>query len=205
MSHENKKPVEIVELPAPNLQKVLCPSCKSQDLIRINSFWRKVKDLGTKSRRKFIEFETIHLKCKSCTTIFPLERDEIVPGLSAGREVLETVLLLYFDFQNSAKKVLQLMGSLYSVKLKRGTILKWVRTYGKAYCKQNQITFQENFDKGSGHYAMDGTFPRFDFEPAAHTSPHTQEKKTQVPWLYLTALPDGTLCAIWEEVKTSGK
>ena len=205
MRKESEKSVEIVPLQVPNLKQVTCPDCKSQDVIRINSFWRKVKDLGTKSLRKFVEFESIHLKCNSCSTTFPLERDGIVMGLSATREVLETVLLLYFDFQNSAKKVLQLMGSLYSVKLKRGTILKWVRTYGKDYCKQNQITFQENFDKGSGHYAMDGTFPRFDFEPAAHTSPHTQEKKTQVPWLYLTALPDGTLCAIWDEVKTSGK
>jgi len=205
MSHESKKPVEIVELPAPNLQQVLCPNCKSQGLIRINSFWRKVNDLGTKSRRKFIEFESIHLKCKSCATIFPLERDEIVPGLSASRAVLETVLLLYFDYKNSAKIVLQLMEDLYSVKLKRGTILKWIRTHGKEYCRTNQITFQENFEEASGHYAMDGTFPKFDFEPAAHALPHAKEKKTQVPWLYLTALPDGTLCAIWEEVKTSKK
>jgi len=126
MSHESKKPVEIVELPGPNLQKVLCSNCKSRVLIRINSFWRIVKDLDTKSRKKFMEFETIHLKCKSCATIFPLERDEIVPGLSASREVLETVLLLYFDYKNSAKTVLQLMEDLYSVKLKRGTILKWI-------------------------------------------------------------------------------
>ncbi|MHA1360836.1 MAG: hypothetical protein ACTSRC_22165, partial [Candidatus Helarchaeota archaeon] len=66
-------------------------------------------------------------------------------------------------------------------------------------------TFQENFEKASGHYAMDGTFPKFNFESAPLAAPNRKEKNTQVPWLYLTALPDGTLCAIWEEVKTSKK
>ena len=126
--------------------------------------------------RKFVKFESIHLKCKFCATIFPLERDEILPGLSATRDVLETVLLLYFDFKNSAETVAQLMESLYSAELNRGTILKWVRTYGKDYCKKNQLIFQENFEAASGHFAMDGTFPKFDFDTAMHV-PSSPKKK----------------------------
>jgi transposase-like protein len=205
MTPKSEKPVEIIQLSAPNLKEVVCPDCKSQDLIRINSFPRKVKALGTKAVRKFVEFESIHLKCKSCATTFPLEREEIVPRLSATREVLETVLLLYFEFHNSANKVLQLMESLYSVELKRQTILKWGRIYGNEYCSKNQITFTESFEAVSGHLAMDGTFPKLGFELTEVSTPPGEEKKTQVPWLYLTALPNGTLCAIWEEVKTSKK
>jgi len=115
------------------------------------------------------------------------------------------ILLLYFDYKNSAKTVLKLMESLYSVHLKRETLLSWMRTYGKDYCQKNQITFQENFEQTSGHLGMDGTFPRFNFEEAEPTSPTGTEKKTQVPWVYMTALPDGTLCAIWEEAKTNKK
>jgi len=205
MTTESAKPVEVIQLPTPNLELIGCPHCKSQDLIRTNSYQRTIKDLGARIVRKFVEFESIHLKCKSCQTPFPLERDGIVPGLSATREVLETVLLLYFEFGHSAKTVLHLLESLYSVKLKRETILKWARIYGPDYCKKNQITFKENFEEVSGHLAMDGTFPKFDFANAAASTPSWNEKKTQVPWLYLTALPDGTLCAIWEEVKTSKK
>ncbi len=205
MSNINEKPVEIIQLPTPNLNELCCPTCKSQDIILTNSFLRTIKDLGTKTLRKLVEFESIHLKCKSCTAIFPLERDGIVPGLSVTKEVLETILLLYFDYKNSARIVLKLMESLYSVHLKRETILKWMRTYGKDYCQKNQLVFQENFEQTSGHLAMDGTFPRFDFEEADLTSPPLKEKKTPVPWVYMTALPDGTLCAIWEEAKTSKK
>lgn len=205
MRNITEKPVEIVQLAIPNLDEICCPECKSYDIILTNSFLRTIKDLGTKTLRKFVEFESIHLKCKSCTATFPLERDGIVPGLSATKEVLETTLLLYFDYKNSARIVLKLMESLYSVRLKRETILKWMRTYGKAYCQKNQIVFQENFEQTSGHLAMDGTFPQFEFEEEDLTAPSLKEKKMPVPWVYMTALPDGTLCAIWEEAKTNKK
>jgi hypothetical protein len=205
MTNLSEKLVEINQLPTPNLNNISCPYCKSKDLIQINSFWRTIKDLGTKALRKLVEFESIHLKCKSCATIFPLEREGIVPGLSATKEVLETTLLLYFDFKNSAKIVRDLMETLYSVNLKRETILKWMRTYGKDYCQKSQLVFQENFEQTSGHLAMDGTFPHFDFEKANLAPPSCKEKKTQVPWVYMTALPDGTLCAIWEEAKMNKK
>jgi hypothetical protein len=201
----SEKPVEIVQLSPPNFNKLSCPNCKSQNIIQANSFLRTIKDLGTKNLRKFVEFESIHLKCNSCTAIFPLERDGIVPGLSVTKDVLDTILLLYFDYKNSAKTVLKLMESLYSVHLKRETLLNWMRTYGKDYCQKNQITFQENFEQTSGHLGMDGTFPRFNFEETEPPSPTGTEKKTQVPWVYMTALPDGTLCAIWEEAKTNKK
>ena len=204
MPHEEKLH-ETRELPEPNLKNISCPTCKSLNIKRANSYLRKIQDLGTKTLRKFVEFESIHLKCNSCNDIFPLEREGIVPGLSVTKDVLDTVLLLYFDFKHSAKTVVKLMNSLYSVKLKRGTILKWIRTCGKEYCKKNQTVFKENFENTSGHLGMDGTFPRFNFEEDELSSLEAGEKKTQVPWVYMTALEDGTLCAIWEEVKTSKK
>ncbi|MHA1783982.1 MAG: hypothetical protein ACTSVE_02170 [Candidatus Helarchaeota archaeon] len=205
MTPKKEKPHETRELPEPNLTDISCPTCKSVNIKRTNSYLRKIKDLGTKTVRKFVEFESIHLKCNSCHDVFPLEREGIVPGLSATKDVLDSVLLLYFDFKHSAKTVVKLMNSLYSVKLKRGTILKWIRTHGKEYCEKNQIVFQENFEKTSGHLGMDGTFPRFNFDEEDFSSLGVSEKKTQVPLVYMTALEDGTLCAIWEEVKTSKK
>jgi len=202
---ENEKSHEIVRLPEPDLRNIPCPACKSTDIIRANSYLRKIKELGTKYVRKFVEFESIHLKCNSCGAIFPLERDEIESGVSATRDVLDTVLLLYFGFKHSAKTVVELMDSLYSVKLKRGTILNWTRIHGKEYCKKNQIVFKENFEKTSGHYGMDGTFPKFNFEKEELTTSENDEKKNQGSLVYMTALPGGILCAIWDEEKPSKK
>ncbi|MHA1381962.1 MAG: hypothetical protein ACTSRG_26625 [Candidatus Helarchaeota archaeon] len=183
---QNEKTHEVIRLPEPNLRNPSCTTCGSRDIIRANSYLRRVKELGTKRMKKFVEFESIHLKCNSCDAIFPLERDEFEPGLSVTRDVLDTVLTLYFDFKHSAKIVGKLMNSLYSVKLKRGTILNWVRNYGKEYCRKSQIVFKENFEKTSGHYGMDGTFPKFNFilnllnksKPWSPESPFTLKKAT---------------------------
>jgi len=56
-----------------------------------------------------MEFESIHLKCKSYLLIFQLKKAEIVKVLLNTRDVLDTILLLYYKFENSAKKIVELM------------------------------------------------------------------------------------------------
>ena len=199
------KPYVIARQPAPDLTNISCPKCNSTNIIRVNSYPRIIKDLGTKTRRKFVEFESIHLKCKSCLSIFPVERDEIINGLSITRDVLETILLLYYNFENSAEKIVRLMESLYSVKLKRSSVLKWVNIYGIDYCQKNNMEFLRNFEVSSGYFGADGTFPKLKFLSDTDLNDKYGEKKMDVPWLYLTELRDGSLCAIWEEVKTNKK
>ncbi|MBZ9578007.1 hypothetical protein KJA13_03135 [Patescibacteria group bacterium] len=204
MSEINEKPIEIAQLPGPNLQTLNCPCCKSDKLKISHSRWRTIPDLGTKNLQKFLEFESIHLQCNSCGKIFPFQRAGIVPGLSVSGDVLDTVLTLYFDFGNSGDMVRRLMEKLYSVMLKRETILSWIRKYGKDYCKKNDRTFKENIELNSGVLALDGTFPALALEEDDGTKiPHV--KKKQVSCLRLTTLSDGTLLAIWDEAKTNPK
>ena len=205
MNYIDDKPYIIKKLPPPNLSNISCPNCNSSNIIRINSYLRTIKDLGTKNTRKFVEFESIHLKCKSCLLIFQLKQAEIVKGLSITRDVLDTILLLYYKFENSAKKIVELMESLYSVKLDRSSVLKWVRKFGIEYCEKNNIGFHENFKATSGHFGADGTFPKLRFLSDKDLKDRYKEKKMVVPWLYLTELPDGNFCAIWEEVKINKK
>ena len=107
-----------------------------------------------------MEFESIHLKCKSCLSIFQVERDEIIKGLPITGDALDTILLLYYDFENSAEMIVKLMGSLYSVKLKRSSVLKWIKIYGTEYCQKNNTVSRENSEVASGHFGADGTFPK---------------------------------------------
>ncbi|MHA1312224.1 MAG: hypothetical protein ACTSQO_15015 [Candidatus Helarchaeota archaeon] len=78
MDYIDDKPYIITRLPVPDLSNISCPRCNSTNIIRVNSYHRIIKDLGSKTRRKFMEFESIHLKCKSCLSIFQVERDEII-------------------------------------------------------------------------------------------------------------------------------
>jgi len=195
------KPQEIIQLDAPNLEDINCPYCKSRNIKRISWHLRKIPDLGTKTTRKFIKFESVYLKCNSCSKTFYFERDGILKGLSATQDVLDTVLLLYYELENSGEKVRESMEKLYSVELKTEKIWYWVRKYGKKYCKKNRNVFKENLENCSGHLAIDGTFPKLNLNIDNNLSSEDKKKKVIVPWLRLTALPDGTLCAIWEEVK----
>ena len=102
INYINGKPYIIKKLLPPDLSNISCPNCNSSNIIRINSYPRIIKDLSTKTLRKFVEFESIHLKCKSCSLVFQLKREGIVRYLSITRDVLDTILLLYFEFENSA-------------------------------------------------------------------------------------------------------
>ena len=133
MDNIDDKPCVITRLPAPDLSNISYPMFNSNNIIRVNSQPRIIKDLGAKTRRKFVEFESIHLKCKSCLSIFQVVRDEIVKGLSITGDVLDTILLLYYDFENSVERIVELMGSLYSIKLKKSSVLKWIKVYGIEY------------------------------------------------------------------------
>jgi hypothetical protein len=202
MNQDSEKPVEIRQLPEPDLKLLHCPFCNSSNLAINHSRRRTIADIGTKQVRKWLEFESLHLKCNACACIFPCKREEIIPGLSATKEVLENVLLYHFKFGNSEQKTVELMETFYSVQLKPKTILQWIKRFGKAYCKANDPLFKTNFETCSGHLALDGTFPKCSFQKEDELLAPAQGKKKQVPWVYLTALPDGTLCAIWEEAKT---
>jgi hypothetical protein len=148
-----------------------------------------------------VEFERIHLKCKSCDKYFPLERENILPGLSISKEVLETILMLYFDFGNPERTVARLLESLYSVKVSQESIHNWIKKFGKDYCERNSLKYKEDIEDFDGCIAIDGTFPYLNLDTEDKTRvPNT--KKRGVSWLQLTQLPDGTLVAIWEEEKT---
>jgi len=204
MNPNPEKPVQIVSLPTPDLASLVCPVCNSTDLVRSHSYLRSIPDLGTKEVRKFLEFESIHLQCQSCAAIFPLLREGIVPGLSVSGAVLDMVLTLYFEFGNSAGMIRRMMEILYSVSLKDKTILKWVRSYGKDYCQQKNIQFNENVAHHSGIIGLDGTFPALEFEEKDETRV-PQVKKKPGSCLQLTTLPDGTLLAIWDKAKPNPK
>ena len=204
MEKYEEKLLEIIQLPPPDFGKLLCPYCNSNNLKRSHSRPRQIPDLGTKKVRKFLKFESIHIKCKGCLKAFHYEREGILPGLSVSKAVLDTVLIHAFEFGDSAREIVQRLEILYSVKLKRHTILKWLREYGEGYCKKNKIAYQENLEDFSGHLSMDGTFPKLNLDLDKDSSKRSVKKK-RVPWLQLTALPDGTLCAIWEEEKTYKK
>lgn len=204
MNEKLEHPCQMIQFPEPDLQTLPCPYCNSKDLIRSHSRWRTIPDLGTKQVRKFLEFESIHLKCKVCSAIFPFQREGILPGLSVSSAVLDLVLTFYFDFGNSAAMIVKIMEKVYSVTLKRETISSWIRTYGKAYCEKNNKPFKEDIARNSGVIALDGTFPALALDEDEGTSiPHI--KKKQVSCLRLTTLPTGTLLAIWDEAKTSRK
>ncbi|MHA1310824.1 MAG: hypothetical protein ACTSWR_09125 [Candidatus Helarchaeota archaeon] len=110
-----------------------------------------------------MEFESIHLKCKSCLSIFQVVRDKIVKGLSITGDVLGAILLLYYDFENSAEMIVKLMGSLYSVKLKRSSVLKWIKIYGTKYCQKSNTVFREDSKVASDYFGANGTFPKLKF------------------------------------------
>lgn len=202
MGQNADKPVEIIELAGPDFNKLSCPFCNSKELKISHSKLRTVPDLGTKKIRKILRFESIHIECKVCSKIFYYQRDEIVPGISASKEVLDTVLAHYFDFEDPAEKIVERMETFYSVKLKPHTILRWTRIYGDTYCQKNNSVHQEHLKNFSGHLALDGTFPKIQLD-TNNEPPVTSSKKRRVPWLRLTALKDGTLCAIWQEEKMS--
>ena len=204
MEKNEEKSLEIIQLPPPDFGELSCPHCKSSDLKRSHSRPRQIPDLGTKKVRKFLKFESIHIKCMTCLKLFHYEREGILPGLSVSKAVLDTVLVHAFEFGDSAQGIVQRMEILYSVKLKRHTVLKWQRKYGEKYCKKNKIAYQENLKDFSGHLSLDGTFPKLNLGLEENISAAPVKKK-RVPWLQLTALNDGTLCAIWEEEKTSKK
>ncbi|MHA1756190.1 MAG: transposase [Promethearchaeota archaeon] len=83
--------------------------------------------------------------------------------LSVIKDVLDTILLLYYGFENSAEKIVKLMELLYFVELKRSSILKWVKIHEPEYCRKNNIVFHENSEISSGHFGADGTFPKLKF------------------------------------------
>jgi hypothetical protein len=170
----------------------------------VNRYARKIPDLGTKTVRKFIEFNSIHVKCNLCSRIFLVKRKNIIPNLSVSEDVLDTVLTLYYDFGHSGKMIELMMEKLYSVKLKSATILKWIRKYGEEFCKKNELEYQDPQKEFSGVVAIDGTFPNMKFIDDSDDD-LTNGKKKVVPYLLLTQLPDGTLVAIWEEEKTKKK
>ena len=205
MTDEKEKPFEVIQLPDPDIKSLTCPNCKSNKIIYNNSYSREIPDLGTKTVRKFVEFESIHYKCNSCSEIFYLERDGIIKGLSVTKNVLDTVLLLYFDFEEPGEKIAALMEKLYSIKILPEKVWYWVRKYGNEYCKKNVNKFKENLEDCSGYLAMDGTFPKLGLENNDNSSTKGNKKKVVVPLLRLTRLQDGTWCAIWEEVKKKKK
>ncbi|MHA1253186.1 MAG: hypothetical protein ACTSRP_24605 [Candidatus Helarchaeota archaeon] len=84
------------------------------------------------------------MKCKSCLLIFQYKQTKIIKNLSITRDILDTILLLHYKFENSAKKIVELMESLYSIKLDRSSVLKWVKKFGIEYCEKNNIVFHEN-------------------------------------------------------------
>jgi transposase len=204
MSERNEKRIEVTQLADSDLQILRCPCCNSNDLKRSHSHQRTIPDLGTKEVRKFLEFESIHLQCKSCNKIFPFQRDGIIPGLSVSEAVLDTVLTLYYDFGNSAGMARRMMERLYSVILKDKTILKWTRKYGKEYCEKNNKEFKENIEHHSGIMSLDGTFPALELHKKGR--PKIPEvKKKQGSCLQLTMLPNRTLLAIWDKAKPNRK
>ncbi|MHA1312225.1 MAG: transposase [Candidatus Helarchaeota archaeon] len=55
------------------------------------------------------------------------------------------------------------MGSLYSVKLKRSSVLKWIKIYGTEYCQKSNTVLREDSEVASGHFGADGTFQKLKF------------------------------------------
>ncbi|MHA1265923.1 MAG: hypothetical protein ACTSRS_11895 [Candidatus Helarchaeota archaeon] len=204
MMDKTEKRIEIIQLSDINLQTLHCPFCNSKNLKKSHSYLRKIADLGAKDLRKFLELESIHIKCKSCGKIFPCQREGIVPGLSISEATLDIILALYYDFGNSAGMVRRIMERLYSVSLKDKTILRWIRTYGKEYCKKNNKEYKENIEQYSGIMSLDGTFPALELNPTGGAKIPNIKKK-QVSYLQLTTLPNGTLLAIWDKAKPNPK
>lgn len=204
MDEKTEKDKEIIQLPEPDLSKIICPHCESPKIIRNHSRWRWVADLGTKSVRKFLEFESIHLKCKSCSKIFHLKREKILPGISVSKEVIDTVLTFYYEFGNSERTIVKLMEKLYSVDVGRHSIHRWIKKYGKGYCEKNDLKYKKNLENFSGVATLDGTFPILNLDIEDKTS-KTETKKRAQSCLRLTQLQDGTLVGIWEEVKMNTK
>ena len=159
MNENTEKDEEIIQLPGPDFGKIVCPHCKSREIIRNHSRWRRVADLGTKRVRKFLEFESIHFKCKSCSQIFRFEREEILPGVSVSKEVIDTILSYYYDFGNSERTIVKLMETFYSVEIGRHSIHRWIKKYGEDFCEKNNLKYEQNIESFSGVIGLDGTFP----------------------------------------------
>ena len=204
MAKETERPVKIVQLPEPDMGELVCPYCESSGIVRSHSRWREVLDLGTKHIGKLLEFESIHLKCKSCTKIFPFEREEILPVISISKDVLDTILTFYFDFGHSERTVVKMLEYVHSVKVSRESVHNWIKKYGKDYCEKNIQKYKEGRGDFSGCMTIDGTFSPLNLDKDDKIRVPNGKKKT-VSWLQLTQLPDGTLVAIWEEEKTKKK
>ena len=204
MNENTEKDEEIIQLPVPDFGKIVCPHCKSREIIRNHSRWRRVADLGTKRVRKFLEFESIHFKCKSCSQIFRFEREEILPGVSVSKEVIDTILSYYYDFGNSERTIVKLMETFYSVEIGRHSIHRWIKKYGEDFCKKNNLKYEQNIESFSVVIGLDGTFPDLNLDLDDKRSAKAR-KKGGPSCLRLTQLQDGTLVAIWEEVKMNKK
>ncbi|MHA1268141.1 MAG: hypothetical protein ACTSPY_00015 [Candidatus Helarchaeota archaeon] len=48
MNENTKKDEEIIQLPDPDLEKVICPHCRSQEIVINHSRWRRVAELWAK-------------------------------------------------------------------------------------------------------------------------------------------------------------
>ena len=69
------------------------------------------------------------------------------------------------------------MVSLYFVKLKRSSVLKWIKIYGTEYCQKNNMVFRENSEVVSGNFGADGTFPKLKFLSDTDLKGKYREKK----------------------------
>ncbi len=61
MGQNADKPVEIIDLPEPDFDKLSCPVCNSKRLKISHSKLRTVSNLGTKKLRKFFSFLSMDL------------------------------------------------------------------------------------------------------------------------------------------------
>lgn len=197
-------PVELVDETGCSIQKTSCPHCNSPDIVRINSYIRDVQDLGTVNRKKVLRFESITLKCKSCSKNFHLENEKILKGSRYTKDVLETCLMLIFEDGYSALGVKEHMKRFYNVLIDRSTVLKWANIHGKMFCEKKNLEYQKNLDEFSGFLSLDGTFKKF--QPKRKYNKKSRGKgKKKDSWLQLISLPDGTLLALWDEEKIESK
>ena len=156
---ENKEiKTEIIDFTDLDYEDYPCPDCKSIKKHRLNSYTRKIQDLGSIYTRKFLEFESITFECLDCGSTYLVEIDEALEGYHHSRRVIEVAMKLLVEDGKSAPEVAKHLNSYYNIEIYRGTLNQWFNKFKDEYIKHHKLVDPEKIENYSGFITIDGTF-----------------------------------------------